>query len=385
MDLSLQIVCFNVPYPPNYGGAIDVYFKIKALSDLGVDIRLHCFTYDQYQPASELHRFCSSIHYYRRAGDIFQHMSAQPFIITSRKSRRLLKNISSDASPILFEGIHTTGFVDHDLLQNHKKMVRMHNVESAYYKKLSKWEKNVIKSTYLQLESTRLANYEERLYYSDATFLTISNFDQLYYSSQHRGNVCLIYPFHPFQKVESKTGSGKYVFLHADFSISDNKAWVEQLIEDIYQEIAFPIIIAGKNADQLNVQKNAVFANIQIESNVSQERMFQLIQNAHINIVQAFNSEGFKLKLLYSLFLGRHCIANNYILKGTELNDLCHQANSPSEVLNTINKLELQPFENKDIELREEKLMKRFSNLTYAQKIVDLINNGKIQKQEICS
>jgi hypothetical protein len=185
--------------------------------------------------------------------------------------------------------------------------------------------------------------------------------------------------------VESKTGSGKYVFLHADFSISDNKAWVEQLIEDIYQEIAFPIIIAGKNADQLNVQKNAVFANIQIESNVSQERMFQLIQNAHINIVQAFNSEGFKLKLLYSLFLGRHCIANNYILKGTELNDLCHQANSPSEVLNTINKLELQPFENKDIELREEKLMKRFSNLTYAQKIVDLINNGKIQKQEICS
>jgi hypothetical protein len=377
MDLSLQIVCFNVPYPPNYGGAIDVFFKIKALYALGVDIRLHCFTYDHYQPSDALKPYCSSINYYERAGDVFQHISTQPFIVVSRRSNELLENLAKDPSPILFEGLHTTAFVDHEKLQNHLKMVRMHNVESAYYKKLSKWEKNIIKSTYLRVESTRLANYEERLYYSDAIFLTISSFDQLYFSTQHRGETRLLHPFHPFKKIESLPGSGQYVFLHADFSISDNKAWVENLLGEMYESVEMPIIIAGKNARELNVKKSERSPNIQIESDVSQKRMFELIQNAHINIVQAFNSEGFKLKLLYSLFLGRHCIANDIILKGTQLEPLCHQANTPQEVINTIGQLVGQPFEEKEVNNRSENLLERFSNLKYAQKIIDLIHAGQ--------
>jgi hypothetical protein len=377
MDLSLQIVCFNVPYPPNYGGAIDVFFKIKALYALGVDIRLHCFTYNQYQASDALKPYCSSIKYYERAGDVLQHISTQPFIVISRRSKELLENLANDPSPILFEGLHTTAFVDHEKLQNHLKMVRMHNVESAYYKKLSNWEKNVIKSTYLRVESTRLANYEERLYYSDAILLTISSFDQLYFSTQHRGETHLIHPFHPFEKIECIPGTGQYVFLHADFSISDNKAWVEKLLSEMYEAIEIPIIIAGKNARELNIKKPERSPNIQIESDVSQKRMFELIQNAHINIVQAFNSEGFKLKLLYSLFLGRHCIANNIILKGTQLDPLCHQANTPQEVINTIGQLVGQQFNENEVNKRSENLLERFSNLKYAQKIIDLIHEGQ--------
>lgn len=379
MDLSLQIVCFNVPYPPNYGGAIDVFFKIKALHALGIDIRLHCFTYDQYQPADELLPYCSSIKYYERAGDVLQHISTQPFIVVSRRAKELLENLAKDPSPILFEGLHTTAFVDHERLQNHIKMVRMHNVESAYYKKLSKWEKNVIKSTYLRVESTRLANYEERLYYSDAILLTISSFDQLYFSTQHRGETHLIHPFHPFEKVECLPGKGQYVFLHADFSISDNKAWVEKLLNEMYEAVEIPVIIAGKNAQQLNVKKSEQSPNIQIESDVSQSRMFELIQNAHINIVQAFNSEGFKLKLLYSLFLGRHCIANDIILKGTELESLCHQANTPTEVIDTIADLVGQPFYQDEVKNRNDNLLDRFSNLKYAQRIIDIFNTSHIK------
>ena len=40
---ELHIISFNYPYPPSYGGIIDVYYKIKALSDLGIKIHLHCF------------------------------------------------------------------------------------------------------------------------------------------------------------------------------------------------------------------------------------------------------------------------------------------------------------------------------------------------------
>ena len=37
MNKYLNIVSLNVPYPPNYGGVIDIYYKIKALKAVGVN------------------------------------------------------------------------------------------------------------------------------------------------------------------------------------------------------------------------------------------------------------------------------------------------------------------------------------------------------------
>ena len=36
MDKYLNIVSFNIPYPANYGGVIDVYYKLEALRACGV-------------------------------------------------------------------------------------------------------------------------------------------------------------------------------------------------------------------------------------------------------------------------------------------------------------------------------------------------------------
>ena len=41
----LHIVSFDVPWPANYGGVIDVFYKVKALADLGIRLHLHCFEY----------------------------------------------------------------------------------------------------------------------------------------------------------------------------------------------------------------------------------------------------------------------------------------------------------------------------------------------------
>ena len=42
---DIHIVSFNVPYPADYGGVIDVYYKLKALAALGIRVHLHCYQY----------------------------------------------------------------------------------------------------------------------------------------------------------------------------------------------------------------------------------------------------------------------------------------------------------------------------------------------------
>lgn len=47
MERHLNIIAFNIPWPANYGGIIDVYYKMKALHQCGVKIILHCFEYER--------------------------------------------------------------------------------------------------------------------------------------------------------------------------------------------------------------------------------------------------------------------------------------------------------------------------------------------------
>ena len=39
----LHIVSFDVPYPANYGGVIDVYYKLVALKKAGIDYKIYIY------------------------------------------------------------------------------------------------------------------------------------------------------------------------------------------------------------------------------------------------------------------------------------------------------------------------------------------------------
>jgi hypothetical protein len=45
MTRHLHIICLNVPFPVDYGGVFDLFYKLPALHDQGVKIHLHCFEY----------------------------------------------------------------------------------------------------------------------------------------------------------------------------------------------------------------------------------------------------------------------------------------------------------------------------------------------------
>ncbi len=64
-DKHLHIVCFDVPYPADYGGVIDVFYRIKAFHELGIKIHLHCFEYGRGKQI-ELEQYCIEVKYYKR-------------------------------------------------------------------------------------------------------------------------------------------------------------------------------------------------------------------------------------------------------------------------------------------------------------------------------
>ena len=144
---KLHIVSFDVPYPPNYGGVIDVFYKLKSLSKLGVIITLHTYEYGRGQ-ALELERYCAKVYYYKRKKSYKDLVSRKPFIVKTRSSKKLMNRLLLDKNPILFEGLHTTFPLNFTSFPERIILVRTHNIEHRYYDGLGKSETSKYKKAF---------------------------------------------------------------------------------------------------------------------------------------------------------------------------------------------------------------------------------------------
>ena len=174
MSNSIHIVALDVPFPLNYGGAIDMFYRIKALHQLGFKITLHCFEYGRGEQ-KELEKYTQEVIYYPRKKSVFNWFSSTPFIVKSRADKSLLSNLNSDDAPILFEGIHSTAFLNDTSLKDRIKLVRCHNIEQDYYNALAE-RAGGFKSIFYSTEAKKLAKYEAVLSEASA-LLVIQNTD----------------------------------------------------------------------------------------------------------------------------------------------------------------------------------------------------------------
>lgn len=368
---KIHIVSFTIPYPPNYGGVIDVFYKIKALWENNVEIILHCYEYDRCR-TDELLKFCKKIYYYKRKKSIFHFLSVTPFIVKSRSSQKMLRILKNDNYPIIFEGIHTTYFLPELIRNNRKVIIRTHNIEFKYYNALAKKETNIFKKFYYFSEAQKLKLYE-RLILDKGSLATISEADQNYFLKINP-NSSLIPAFHSNKKVTAKTGSGNYILFHGNLSINENIQAAFYIAKNICTKVDFKFIFAGKDPKNRFKKLISEYKNIEIISNPSESRMYELISEAHISLLITFQDTGFKLKLINALFMGRFCLVNHLMVKNTGLEDLTQIADSPQLLINQINYLMKQTFGQDELNQRKQTLLKNVNNNFNAQKIITLLN-----------
>lgn len=370
----MHIVSFDIPYPANYGGVIVIFNQIKALHAEGVKVILHCFQYGERTPQEELAKYCHEVYYYKRSRSLFYQLSTTPFVMRTRESSSLMKRLRRDNYPILFEGMHTCAFVWHKRLRGRQKLVRMHNVEWQYYESLSHLTAptNLLEKIYYFVESLKLQRIEPKVVLHADEIITISTLDEAYYREM-KANTHYIAAFHPNKLVESQLGRGQYVLFHGKLSIPDNEKAAIWLIEEVFAQVDIPFVIAGMEPTSDLREMVERYDHIRLEVNPDEDRMKDLIQKAHINLLVSFQTAGIKLKLINALFRGRFCVVNEQMVSGTSLGKLCYVRNSAASIRQAVEALINAPFEQMRIEERRLLLESEFSNSENARKLMDII------------
>lgn len=368
MTKHVHIVCLDAPSPPNYGGAIDMYYKIIALAEAGCGIKLHYFNYKKERNHQGLQAYCDEIHSYSRSG-VTPAMLKQPYIVASRVNKQLIERLNADDAPVLLEGLHCAGIIGQ--LEHRKRvLLRMHNEESTYYRQLAASESNWLKRLYFQRESKLLANFQLKLS-TDIKTICLSTKDVDVMRNKYGfTDVQFIPCFIPWQTVVSKGGVGSFCLYHGNMSVSENESAALWLIKEVFSKLPYPLKIAGSGISRRLQKAAAQLANIEMINCPGIEELDLLIRNAHVNVLPSVNATGVKLKLLHALFEGRFVLTNQNGVEGSGLEALVEIAEQPKEFRTHIDRLMNTPFTTADAKKRDVSLF-NYNNLENAKKIIE--------------
>jgi len=374
MEKHLHIITLNVPWPADYGGVFDLFYKLPALQEQGVKIHLHCFDYGRGEQP-ELNKYCATVHYYRRKKWSTQLLAATPYIVATRKNQQLLNNLLKDDYPILMEGIHCSWLLNDTRFKQRKKYVRLHNVEYDYYQHLSTTTPSLLKKWFFQYESRLLRRYEQTIVPKATAFWTVTPKDAETYQRELGCTTASYLPLFlpPQWRVNGQTGTGDFCLYQGDLSVAMNEQVAIWLTEKVFAHIEVPFIIAGKNPGERLQRVVSEHAHIRLVANPGEQEMQRFITEAQVNVLPSYSNTGIKLKLLNALFNGRHCIVNDATIEGTGLTATCTVANTALEVQSSIDTLFKEPFTDNDLLLRRQLLEGMFHNEANARKLVQWI------------
>lgn len=342
----IHVISFQNPVPPDYGGVIDVYYKLKAFHDEGWNISLHTYCYKgRRHTAPSFFTENDKVYYYERRMGWRHNVSKLPYIVNSRRDASLLNNLLADDSPILFEGLHTTFLLDEPRLGSRLKIVRAHNVEHDYYAGLAASEKSFARKLYFYMESLRLRKYENVLCHADV-IAAISSGDKRHFENKFgEGKVMLLPCFYNDSPPERLPGSGDYVLYQGNLGVPENEMSAVRICREIAPRMGeVKFIIAGANPSPRLKKLADLAANVMLMANLPDDKFAEVLNEARVHLLITEQATGIKLKLLNALCRGAHIVANSKMMKHTGLGEYVTIADSTEDICSAIAKKMKEPF-----------------------------------------
>ncbi|MDC1395673.1 glycosyltransferase family 1 protein [Bacteroidia bacterium] len=368
----LHVISFDVPYPADYGGVIDIFHKVQSLHAQGIEIILHMYQYGRSENTVKLKKYCKEMHYYKRRTFKNPFLGSKPYIVNTRKGDSLLERLSKDSAPILFEGLHCTYHLADPSLKDRYKIVRTHNIEHHYYKHLEKSELSYFKKYFFRIEAEKLRKYESVLKHADL-IAAISPNDTKYFSKKYK-NVIYLPAFHSNNEMSYPGDNGKYLLYHGNLSVPENYIAAMELVKNVFSKVKTKSIIAGNNPPKELTELCAKNDLVDLKTNLTTNEIHKLIKDAHINVLHTNQNTGIKLKLLNALYKGKFAVVNPLMVEGSGLEPLCAIGTNFEAMLARVNEYLLLDYTESYFENRRDYLQSNFGNKSGAELLLQNID-----------
>ncbi len=328
--MKITIISMIIPYPAMDGGRIDVWRRIKALAELGIDLQLVCWSPETPTPenVAVIEKYVQSFYpicfkstfgsLIRRAVDLLSY----PLEVTSRIIRgtewsNLLNTVRAfEPDVILADHVHC-GVVALPLSQQMDvpMIVRSHDIEHLHYRYLLKSAKGYRKFQRL-LSLNHLERYEKSILKQSLAFYDISVNDLQFWKEQGFTNGHFLPPLIEFP--EEINDSGSQVSAHTNLSydvvflgnlMTDNNiSGITWFLEGVFpllrdQLPTIKVLIAGSNPS-LTIQKLLEKTN-GVDLKINPASAMEIYKSGRVLVNPVATGSGVSIKSIDMLAVGK--------------------------------------------------------------------------------
>ena len=332
--MKITIISHEMPYPPNHGGRVDIWRRIQAISQLGVEIQL--ITWVHQSPTSEeltaINKYVKQAYfivYQKNPRAIVRKLidlCSYPLEVTSRIVRgQELENLISQVSNFNPDTIFLDGIHGGELAMSLNKklnlplVTRSHNIEHLYQKRLLASATGLAKLK-KQLSLNNLENYEKNILNSSAIFYDISADDLGIWQNQGMNNGRYLPPLINFSQKhigEDKTAKSQpdypydIIFL-GNLNHDNNVAGIVWFLTQTLPKIQdkFPgvtVLIAGSNPVPKIIQVCKQTPGVDIKINPASADV--IYQSGRILINPVLTGSGVSIKSIEMLAAQRPIVS----------------------------------------------------------------------------
>lgn len=333
--MKITLICHDIPYPPNRGARVEMWRRIKAFSNMGVELQLISWFSEPLRPEeiTEIKKYVKEIYLIPfkhtlwslayRAIDLFYY----PLEVTSRIVRgKELSTLLSDVrvfhpDVIWLDGIHG-GQLAAKLSKNLNVplITRSHNIEYLYYSRLLASTTDFTSKLKRYLSVFHLEIFEKELLKKSVLFYDISVDDLKFWQNQGFKNGRYLPPIVEFPQYndleevcDEITANPVYdiVFL-GNLKVDNNVAGIVWFITQVFPIIrsALPtvkVLIAGSNpvkrVKQLSEEQQGVYLSINPASSLA------VYNSGRVLINPVLTGSGVSIKSIEMLVSGRPIVS----------------------------------------------------------------------------
>ncbi len=370
MERSLHIISPDIPYPADEGRFLDIFYKIRSLHREGIQIKLHCFQNERPKEHEELSKYVKELYYYPIGNGHKGFSLSIPYNVASRYSEELKENLLKDRDPIMLEGVQAAYITRDERFKDRRMAIRITQLEHQFYEQSSAVSLSLVKKFMYSHEACLFRKFEMSLP-KDLLIFNANRNDGEYIGWEFKWKNNRHIPFFlPFQEVNSIEGLGTYCLYHGNLGRPANERAAFFLLEKVFKNSRIPFVITGKNPSRKLIKAAKSSHYSCIVENPSEAELQDMIVRAQVNILPSFIESGTPIKLLNTLFNGKHCVVNEKMVKGTGLEPACHIAANAVSFRRIVEQLFHLPFPPEEIELRKRLLEAEYNNQHNAKSII---------------
>jgi len=339
--MKIAVVSGFIPSPPIFGGAIDVWERIKGLTSLGHEVDL--VVTEKVNPTqkqiNEIALHTRHFFFTRRKNQIHQLFSELPLQFLSRKGLASI-DINQTYDLVILESEFCWGITLNKSISYKNIVVRVHNIESHYFKMLGKSSNSLRQKIYYKLETSKIKHLSA-LVFDKANKLWFISKDDLSAVNLLNKSVFMPFPINDEIVVPTEKVENNVVFMGSLF-MQNNTFGLDWYLKNIHPllitevpDYHFYIVGSLKEEDKEIQEKYSHLP--QVTFVVNAPCLKQYYQKAKVFVNPMFHGSGVKVKSVNALINGVPLVSTSVGAEGIGLtHDMYFHADDVFEFKNQI-------------------------------------------------